>query len=110
MRWGSILTGTLALAAMEAILTTEHGSRLPEIFAAPGKVARWFIRPDVPLIPDVRSKEVNALQVQLASAYKQAAAFVPAGTGTGAAPGQTAPTTPPRTLPAPPSKPPILAI
>lgn len=84
-----VLTGTLALAAMEAILTTAHGQRLPEIAAVPGRVARWFIDPTKPLIPDMRSEQTKQASAGLAAQYQQAAGlirpganpFIPAGTG-----------------------------
>lgn len=70
---GGILTGCLALGALELVVTTNNGTALFGLAAWPGNVARWWVDPNQPLIPDRRNATTKGLESALYNAYQKSA-------------------------------------
>lgn len=104
---GGILTGALALGTLDLLVTTSNGSNVASLFQVPGAVARWWVDPSKPLIPDRRSSATKNLETALAAAYVTALGSTTTTAQPATAP---APITPaPNTVPTP-SNPPTLQV
>jgi hypothetical protein len=48
-----LLGGSIALVALDVLLTSPSTSRLAQLFAVPAAAARWLISPSVPGLPNL---------------------------------------------------------
>jgi hypothetical protein len=57
MAWRSVLTGAFGLAALDTVLSlgSSGQGQLSTVLQLPGRWARDFMSPAVPLVPDLRS-------------------------------------------------------
>jgi len=72
--WKGIGLGALGLLALETLVQEEASTRVGALFAAPGRVARRFLDPTVPAIPDRRSSSSSSASSEPAVATTTAPA------------------------------------
>jgi hypothetical protein len=54
LRFGhGLLGGSIALVALDVLLTSPSTGRLAQLFAVPAAAARWVISPNVPGLPNL---------------------------------------------------------
>lgn len=56
MRVGPIITGSLALVALQVVVSSPSTSRIAGLLSVPATLARALIDPNVPAIPDLSAK------------------------------------------------------
>ena len=56
-----VLAGALTLIALEVVVQTPAAGRVAGLFAVPGQIARRFLDPSIPAIPDLRKKTGQAV-------------------------------------------------
>lgn len=74
-----ILAGSLGLAALQAVLSTNATKNLGTLTKFPGDVVRWFLDPARPLIPDMRTDQTRSIGAAIQGAYANAGSMAGAG-------------------------------
>lgn len=71
-----VLAGALTLIALEVVVQTPAAGRVAGLFAVPGQIARRFLDPTIPAIPEIRGKG-SAAQAAGAAVAGIGAVFLP---------------------------------
>lgn len=75
-----VLAGALTLIALQTLVQAPAAGRVAGLFQVPGQIARRFIDPSIPAIPDTSNKTGSAAASALGAAvFGAGAAWLPKG-------------------------------